>query len=64
MPALTLNFNLLNQWDVYLMQKKKNIAIIIILSGLQLIYQEINICFYEHIKQMVPIVEIIPQKYI
>lgn len=46
------------------MQKKKNIAIIIILSGLQLIYQEINICFYEHIKQMVPIVEIIPQKYI
>lgn len=46
------------------MQKKKNIAIIIILSGLQLIYQEINIWFYEHIKQMVPIVEIIPQKYI
>lgn len=63
MPALILNFNLLNQWDIYLMQKKI-IAIIIILSGLQLIYQEINIWFYEHIKQMVPIVEIIPQKYI
>lgn len=38
----------------------KIIAIIIIFSGLQLIYQEINILFHEHIKQMVTIVEIIP----